>query len=483
MLNVKEIAVSKSSYFRQGYLWLLLLLLISAICVNLEPWIVVWVLVTFIWLIFLYYHVESGLILLIASAPFLIVVSETKLVAQLTGVEIPKTLLRVPKDIWLLSLLGVWGLHLVHKRYRLPIKENELYPVYIPILCFIGLAFIYTFVSPEVKAGFWGLRSTVEFILVFLLTIAILTRAQDIQKAIELFLWSGLLFSLWGLYRIFTTKIGLGTWFEVMPEHIVGRLTVFGDEHSANAYAIFMAMLVGFCLGALVYRNKLVKSWRYLLGLTLFFGGINLVFTFSRRAWLGVFIASLVIGFLAGKSRIIIRFLLIACIAVVIAYFIQPLALTALFSRITTFDPSHITIRERLDEWTVLFQRMLDSNLLGIGLGMVGPVGVLYEIPDATLTHNYYLLLLIEMGMFGLFLFIWILGSILRFGFRLFRILPESFEKTIVLGLLACIIILIISALGGVTFESFPNNLHFWFFAGLLVCIHKLAKLKQTVFK
>ncbi|MDI6783887.1 MAG: O-antigen ligase family protein [bacterium] len=429
-----------------------------------------------LWLIFLYYQLKFGLILLIALAPFLIVLSETNIIVQITGIEFSRTLLRAPKDIWLLSLVVVWSMHLLHRRYQLPIKSNTIYPIYISIISFIAIALIYMFVSPDIKIGFWGLRSTLEFVIVFFLTIAILTESYYIQKAIRLFLWSGLIFSLWGFYRILTTQIGPGTWFEVMPEHIVGRLTVFGDEHSTNAYAIFMSMLVSFCLGALTLdKNKGIpseyKSWHWLLVLTLIFAGINLIFTFSRRAWLGVVIAAICIGLLSGKKRLILRIGFIILLSLLIAYFVQPLTFTALFTRITTFDPSNITIRERLDEWATLYQRIINSNLFGVGLGVVGPIGVLYEYPEATLTHNYYLMLLTEMGILGLLIFIWILGAILWFAISLYKTIKNYQIRSFTLGLIACIIALIFSAIGGVTFENFPNSMHFWFFSGLLVSI------------
>ena len=481
MINDKDIINTNLFASWKGIVILFILLLGSVIMVSYQPWLMLITLGGILWLIYLYTHLETGLILLVAITPFLIVISETKLVLNLTGIDLSRTALRAPKDIWLLSLIFIWSIHLFKKRYRFPSFLPHVRTVCLPIILFIAVAIIYSFISPELKIGFWGLRSTIEFIAIFFLTAAIVSTPDTTKKAMRYFLWSGLIFSIWGLYRIFTTKIGLGSWFDVMPEHIVGRLTVFGDEHSTNAYAIFMSMLVSFCLGALTLdRNKGIqsehKSWHRLLVVTLIFAGINLIFTFSRRAWLGVIIAAICIGLLSGKKRLILRIGFIILLSLLIAYFVQPLTFTALFTRITTFDPSNITIRERLDEWVTLYQRIINSNLFGVGLGVVGPIGVAYEFPEATLTHNYYLLILTEMGFLGLLIFIWLLGAILWFSIALYKTIKNHHFRSFTLGLIACIITLIFSAIGGVTFENFPNNLHFWFFSGLFISIYALQR-------
>lgn len=468
---------TSSTELFQNWKWsitLALILILFGIIASYQPLILLMSILGCLWLVFLYFNLDIGLMLLIAISPFLIVLSETKIITRWLGLDIAKIWLRAPKDIWLLSLLIIWGILLFQNRVQFP-KKNILV---IPIIGFICVAIIYAFAGPNLLIAFWDFRALVEFIVVFFISASILNDLNKIKRVIKYFLWSGLIFALWGFIHIFSTRIGMGYWFEVLPEHIVGRLTLFGDEFSANAYAIFMSILVSFCLGMMVYIRKLDRFWRWLLTLTLLFTGINLIFTFSRRSWLGVFCAAIFMSFLSGKTKVLLRVLVVVLIGLLVAALVQPLALSALWSRISTFDPSNITIKERLDEWGTLLNRIYESNLLGIGLGTVGPVSVDKNVPDATLTHNSYLMIFTEMGIFGLLIFLWLLITILYFGIKLFRAIQDDEKRALVLGLISSILTVIISAVGGITFVSFPSTLYFWLFTGLLGSIY-IIEMKQ----
>ncbi|MFB3897366.1 MAG: O-antigen ligase family protein [bacterium] len=381
--------------------------------------------------------------------------------------EIPRQILRLPKDVWLLSLLLIWVIHILHKRICFP-RVNI---IIIPIFAYIAIALVYMFLGPNLSVAFWDFRAMIEFMIIVFIIASVVNDIEKVKRVVKYFIYSGLVFALWGISHIFTAEVGMGAWFGVLPEHIVGRLTLFGDEYSANAYAVFMSILVSFCLGLMVYLRNLNRFWRWLTSITLLLTGINLLFTFSRRAWLGVIMATLFVGILSNKTKIILRLGVIVLVGLLIAALVQPLALSALWSRISTFDPSNITIKERLDEWNILITRIYESNLLGLGLGTLGPVSVYYNVPGATLTHNSYLLVFIEMGIFGLLTLLWLLATILYFGIKLYRDIKVKESRAIILGILTGLISLIISAVGGVTFVIFPLTLYFWLFVGLLMSI------------
>jgi putative inorganic carbon (HCO3(-)) transporter len=475
IVNNKQILALKNISIQQWHVLLAMVLLLFGIGASFYPVYTFVLVLGCLWLGFLYFHLEFGVILLIALSPFLVVFSETETIANFIGSDIPKTWLRAPKDIWLLSLLLIWGIHILQNRVQFP-KRNI---IMIPIFVFIGLSLIYMFTGPNFLVAFWDFRAMVEFMAIFFVIASVIDDIDKIKRVIKYFIGSGLIFALWGFSHILKTKIGMGVWFGVLPEHVVGRLTLFGDEFSANAYAIFMSILVSFCLGMIVYIRKLDRFWRWLLTITMLFTGMNLIFTFSRRSWLGVLSAMVFIGFLSGKAKVLIRVFAIILIGLLVAILVQPLALSALWSRISTFDPSNITIKERLDEWMTLLSRIYESNLLGLGLGTVGPVSVDKNVLNATLTHNSYLMIFTEMGIFGLLIFLWLLATIIYVGIKLFRIMSENELRAVVLGLLAGIITLIISAMGGVTFVIFPSTLYFWLFVGLLGCLHTI-KIKQN---
>ena len=198
-----------------------------------------------------------------------------------------------------------------------------------------------------------------------------------------------------------------------------------------NGLAAFETMAASFLLAMYSFiRRKWVKAAILLLVVTC---GYCLLFSFSRGGYLG-FIAGLVVLGLF-KSR----WMLVAAVVLVLGW--QAFLPAAVQERIrmTTenvqegqqFDSSAQT---RIELWEDAMASFKRNPLTGTGFQTFGQVEHVGGLRD---THNYYVKVLAETGIFGLALFLWLLWKLFRTGTSLYVSAQDPFWRAIGLGLTA----------------------------------------------
>ncbi len=201
-----------------------------------------------------------------------------------------------------------------------------------------------------------------------------------------------------------------------------------GDDRLMRAYGTFphpnmFGGYVAFGIIALSWLGRLVENKRHLVGALVAssFLGSTLIMTFSRSAWLGLFVAfMLLIGCMLWYRRvpprraIPIMTLGLASILATLIVFHAPV-----FSR---FDTSQrlevISIEERASQYQTFGDVYVESPLLGVGPAaytfMLERLDPGHPVWSYQPIHNVYLLILAELGLIG----------IIAFGYSVFRINP-----------------------------------------------------------
>jgi len=172
--------------------------------------------------------------------------------------------------------------------------------------------------------------------------------------------------------------------------------------------------------------------------------------------------------YLLQKKRIIssaLPFLVGSCL--VAAWFFLP----AFFYRLDTMtrDPYGVIVRQHLiNPAVVSVSRALISSPLGRGIGYASP-GSRYVTTGWTFTESFVAYLIYELGIVGLALYIWILASLVRLGFRIHRGLSDSGLRWLAVGIVVYQLA-IISISGTYCPLNFPpTNVYFWFFGGAIM--------------
>lgn len=246
-----------------------------------------------------------------------------------------------------------------------------------------------------------------------------------------------------------------------------------------------LAIPVGIWFLFPVHRKKL----RWVMGLWL----AALFFTYSRGAWVAV-----VIGVLAVVSmqKRIFHWLAGAAVAIVLGaavYFLQDdryLEYSPNYERTiwhsdlgqhmqATYKMTDISSMERFYRW-IAAVRMLEGNTLyGYGPNTFyheyRPFTVrsfqtyVSDNPERSTVHNYFLLVLVEQGIPGLLIFIFILFMLLRTAYRRYHATDDKTDKLISAGILSVLCMVIFLNMLSDLIETDKVGSVFFICAGLLL--------------
>lgn len=293
------------------------------------------------------------------------------------------------------GVLLVWIFHIiVYRDFKIvKAKQNVL------ILLF-GLAlFISTFQYFDYSFSLF-----LEFVKLLILYILVVNLVTTRRKFLIL-IWGLVILGFFAcLIGIYQHAYGIGM------DYGEGYIRIRGTATDPNDYAMHLVILVPLIFGLLFnYRNIIVKIVLILIfGLLL----LNIVFTYSRGGMLAlVFVlVSSILGFSFQRRRRILPIILITSAFLVIITFV-PAQYWARTQKI--FDLSDPAIKARLDTWKTGLDMMKDHPFTGIGLGVFQYEYILraYMSPDvktriALFSHNAYIQIGAETGIFGLMFFI-----------------------------------------------------------------------------
>jgi O-antigen ligase len=259
-----------------------------------------------------------------------------------------------------------------------------------------------------------------------------------------LLLGSMLLATLFSLYRHAT----LGFTFATIN---VAIAPFFRNHVNYSALLVFMVpLLLAF------YNLQKAASRRALIFLSLLVVVIALYFSFSRGAWLAFFVGLLSYGLL--KKRWLVKVFLasvflITSITLGLAHNDQYLAfapkhdVTVYHKNFTehliaTYRGEDVSTAERLHRWVAGIRMSSERWLTGFGPTTFYQHYKSYTVPafrtwvsdnpEHSTVHNYFLLLLIEQGYPGLFLFLLLLGAMFWSAQTIYHRTSDPFWKTTV---------------------------------------------------
>ncbi len=225
----------------------------------------------------------------------------------------------------------------------------------------------------------------------------------------------------------------------------------------------FGAFIVDYCsvfLGLALFDKD---KWRKLL-----FGGVVLLslhplfFSYSRGAYLAALSVMVFLGLFKKKSLLILSFiLLLSWHTLLPSSVVERIEMTK-----TESGELERSASLRLNLWDHAMNLFKQNPIFGVGFG-----GFAYTVPEGMHlrdTHNFYLKILSEQGIIGLFLLLLIFYKAFKSGWRLFKMSKEPFYKGLGFGFLGCIIAFIVTNMFGERFSYFVLGSYFWALWGLV---------------
>ena len=154
----------------------------------------------------------------------------------------------------------------------------------------------------------------------------------------------------------------------------------------------------------------------------------------------------------------------------------------------STVDVNYASNRARLLRWGQATTMFLESPILGKGYGAFA---MLYEEDVALVgsyiaqfqlgAHSEYLQIMAELGLVGLVAWIWLNLAFLRYGFRALKRIEDGFFRSIIIGLMAAEISLMVHFIVNNLLNGDAIGVPFWGIYGLLPAVVQIAEREKEI--
>ncbi len=394
--------------------------------------------------------------------------------ALLTGLFL-LVLLSVPHDYWnnaygFLGALVLAALFvLASARGQLQVELTRLGPWFTFFLLSIGAA-LFTSYSTSLS-----LRFFLFYVGAFLLTLLIVSsvsRTEQLTALLTAAAFGLLICGVYGCYQAYTGVEVVASQQDMLVNYgMPGRIYSFFDNPNNFAEILVMLLPLVFAL-LIVSRNWRVK----VLSLAaLAVGVVSLGATLSRSSWIGIAVAAVV--FLALINwKVLPLFLLLG-------FFCLPLLPETIYNRILTIGNTQDTSTNyRFQIYDASFTMMRDYWFRGTGLGSDAMVAVFEQYPpmrDGNFpvhTHNNYLQMWGELGLFGGIFHLGTVFGQLKQGVKAYYTAPGDRTVRIILAAaIGAFCGILVVGLAEYTWY-YPRNLFiFWSLFGIIAACVKLS--------
>ncbi len=324
------------------------------------------------------------------------------------------------------------------------------------------------------RSSFEKMLVYVCFMLGYFVVKSTISSPSLVRRCIYSLIVSSTAVSLYGLYENFFGSAST-VWQDVTVfSEISGR--VVSTFENPNVLGEYLILIFPITLAMMITAKR--ANERFAL---FFAAGVNalcLVFTWSRGAWLG-FVIAVVLFFLLSSKHFFTAGILLTPLAVLgLSFAID----TSVIRRFTTFTDSSTSYR--LSIWRGTLDMLKDTWWYGIGIGegafrAVYPAYALPGIETAPHSHNLYLQIITETGIFSLLAFLLFILIFTQCVLTFCKNAVSRSNKVLATGFLCGIIAFLVQGMTDYVWYNYRIFLLFWLITGLTVA--HIASAKQTV--
>ena len=256
------------------------------------------------------------------------------------------------------------------------------------------------------------------FIFGYFLVVNLIRTSEWVKRCVIAIAGSSFLVALYGVYENFFGAINTTWQDEDMFEDIRGR--VVSTFENPNVLAEYLIMTLMFTAVMFLISKNIGKKLMFLVMTGT--GAACLVFTWSRGAWLGFLIGLILFLFIYNRKSIL--FLMFGIMSVPFLPFVLPQTIINRFLSIGNIKDTSTSYRVNI--WRAVIDMIKDHFSSGIGVGE-GAFAVIYPeyslagIESAPHSHNLFLQIIVEIGIFGLLVFIAAVIMYMQSNFSLYN--------------------------------------------------------------
>jgi hypothetical protein len=336
-------------------------------------------------------------------------------------------------------------------------------PLNRPIVAYIAVNVVATLLgyltgSVRTAAGYFYVLKYIEYFVVYYMVVNNLRDRAHARRLLMAALLTAAIVSVIGIMQV--------------PSGERVSAPFEGEAGEPNTFGGYLLFMMALAAGIALESTSLTVRTRCLALLALM--AVPFVFTLSRASYLGVVPAFLGLTALATHRRALVAVLVLVLVC---SPFLLLVAPGAVVDRVLyTFQPeaSQPTVRlgkVGLDPSTSARILSLQQALKGwtqrpiLGWGVTG-----FGFMDAQ-----YARVLVETGIVGLAVFLWLVAAVLRAARAAHRQLTDPLDRGLAMGFIAGTIGLLAHAIGSNTFTIIRIMEPFWLVAGIVVMLPVLA--------
>ncbi len=329
----------------------------------------------------------------------------------------------------------------------------RLTPLNAPIALYVAASLLATLVgmvrgNVGVASGLLFNLKISEYFIVFFMVVNYVKDEKEIKTFVLVALLVALMVNLYALYQL------------PMGERLTAPFE--GEQGEPNTLGGYLIIIISVVL-ALFLQKAFGKRTNFLIPL-LVLSGISLMFTQSRGSWIGLILMSAPFMLLSPKR---IFFILGAVFLIVALPYIAPQSTKERFTGTFRPDPFFAqterfmgqgldpSASERLTSYKKGFEKWKKHPILG------------YGITGAGFIDGQFLRVLVETGIVGIALFLFLLWRMAIFLWNTYWSLDDPFFKALCLGMLGALAGLIGHGVSASSFIIVRIMEPFWFLMGL----------------
>ncbi len=368
-----------------------------------------------------------------------------------------------------------------HEKRRLRLSAIDGWLLVFIALCAAFMLFSITSASADTALAFSAFKNYAFYGLLFWLVAVTVQTREDLQLALKTLLAGGfgiLVFVLIGLAR------GEGLWTEYTP------LSTEGVRLLAFPHAFYLSLVLVISLVLLLYRLRPERASLFIMWAQL----VGVIGSLMRHIWISLAMVAACIWLLVPPTskKHLVRFFaknaaVITVLLVMLVFIITVFPLSDLSLRIRDVsDPLYLRARSlvhsaadssaqwRLFAWRAAQESFLQHPIVGIGYGQ--ELSIEFDtyrrvVPIREL-HNSLLVLIVQMGVVGMFVFGGLMYQAVAAMWRSWR--GKGLLWPYQLALFSAWLLFLFAALWQPYFETNLTGIFFWILLGLLVMSWKL---------
>lgn len=342
----------------------------------------------------------------------------------------------------------------------------------------LAIIMVYSvFISYIPSASMFMAFSYVLFILFYFVLKNTVKTKEQLFAIISLVLLSGLLVSAFAILQKVTGRGFIMTEAWIDEEMFSGNgIRVYSTLDNPNVLGEYLLFIIPLAFAGLYYfKNNLYKLVS--LGI-LGFSGVAIILTFSRGAWLGLIFAAILYTLIKDRRLI--------WLGLILVLFLPILMPQSIIERFTSIgDLSDSSSAYRLNIWLASFKMLKDFWPIGIGLGTNVFVYVYQKFAFTAVyaphSHNLFLQVIIDLGIWGFLLLIAILFTFYKNFLTKINHVKSSFYTSVSAALCA--------GMGGYLLQGLTDNVwynyrvvaFFWVMISISAIMNKLMKEDSNV--